>query len=239
MLIIPAIDLMDGECVRLYKGDYQQRTTYAPDPVEQALRFEETGFRRIHVIDLDGARAGSGQNRQAIRRVIEACRVPVQVGGGIRGIRDVEELFEWGAQYLILGTIALERPGEVDQWVKRYGGEPFIVSLDLRKGRLQTEGWLEESNRSLEDAVSAIARWGMREVICTDVDRDGTLEQPNWTTYNHLLDLLSDEQSLIAAGGVSAPEHIQELKELGVDGAVVGRALYEGDFSWEELLGAG
>jgi phosphoribosylformimino-5-aminoimidazole carboxamide ribotide isomerase len=236
---IPAIDLIDGACVRLYRGDYARQTTYTLNPVEQALRFQSVGFRRIHVIDLEGARTGSGKNRAAIRDVIAACRVPVQIGGGIRTDDDVAELLDWGARYLILGTVAVQEPDVVDRWVSRWGGDRFIVSLDLRRGALQTHGWTAGSEVTVEVLVDRIHQWGMKEMISTDVDRDGTLEWPNYETYRRLIELGQGEVGVIAAGGVSRPEHIIELARHGVAGVVIGRALYEGDFTWEEMLRAG
>jgi len=239
MEIIPAIDIKNGNCVRLYQGDYRQKLEYAEDPVEQALKFQSAGFRRIHVIDLEGAKTGRGQNREAIRRVINSCRVPVQVGGGIRTEEDVKELLDWGADFLILSTAALEDPERVASWAERWGGARFIVSMDLRAGRLQTEGWRSESVKNVSEVVQLIQDWRLEEVICTDVERDGTLEQPNYETYRYLSALLPDSVSLIAAGGISSPEHLRMLRKIGVRGAVVGRALYEGTFSWEEMLSAG
>ena len=239
MVVIPAIDLIEGSVVRLYQGDYRQKLEYAEDPVEQALKFQSAGFRRIHVIDLEGAKTGRGQNREAIRRVINSCRVPVQVGGGIRTEEDVKELLDWGADFLILSTAALEDPERVASWAERWGGARFIVSMDLRAGRLQTEGWRSESVKNVSEVVQLIQDWRLEEVICTDVERDGTLEQPNYETYRYLSALLPDSVSLIAAGGISSPEHLRMLRKIGVRGAVVGRALYEGTFSWEEMLSAG
>lgn len=238
MEIIPAIDLVGGECVRLLQGDYEKQITYGRNPVEQALRFQSAGFKRLHIVDLEGARDGKGKNREAIHSIIKASRVPVQVGGGIRTDSDVDELLSWGASHLILGTLALEGPDEVTRWVSKWGGEPFIISLDLRKGKLQTEGWLTQSKCGLEEVVSRLVTWGVQEVICTDVESDGTLQQPNWSTYRSLLGLLPAETSLIAAGGISAPEHLSRFRDLGLSGAIVGRALYEGNYSWEEMLSA-
>jgi len=239
MIVIPAIDLIQGSVVRLFQGDYRQKREYGEDPVEQVLQFQLAGFERIHVIDLEGAKTGRGQNREVIQRVISSCRVPVQVGGGIRTEADVEELFGWGADFLILSTTALEDPEKVASWTERWGGRRFIVSMDLRAGRLQTEGWRSESVKGVTEVVELIKGWRMKEVICTDVERDGTLEQPNYETYRELLALLPDSVSLIAAGGISSPEHVRALEKIGVYGAVVGRALYEGNFGWEEMLSVG
>jgi phosphoribosylformimino-5-aminoimidazole carboxamide ribotide isomerase len=171
--------------------------------------------------------------------MIRSCGVPVQVGGGLRTEADVEELFGWGADFLILSTAALEDPEKVAGWAERWEGRRFIFSMDLRAGRLQTEGWRSESVKDVPEVVELIKAWRMKEVICTDVERDGTLEQPNYETYKELVALLPDSVSLIAAGGISSPEHIRRLDKIGVCGAVVGRALYEGNFSWEEMLSAG
>ncbi|MEJ2145424.1 MAG: 1-(5-phosphoribosyl)-5-[(5-phosphoribosylamino)methylideneamino] imidazole-4-carboxamide isomerase [Acidobacteriota bacterium] len=197
MIKIPAIDLIDGACVRLYRGDYARQTTYTLNPVEQALRFQSAGFRRIHVIDLEGARDGSGKNRH------------------------------------------VQEPVVVDRWVARWGGDRFIVSLDLRQGALQTHGWTAGSEITVAALVERIRQWGMKEMISTDVDRDGTLERPNYGTYQRLIELGHGEVGVIAAGGVSRPEHIRQLAHQGVDGVVIGRALYEGDFTWEDMLRAG
>lgn len=235
MLVIPAIDLIGGKCVRLLKGDYSAQTTYSEDPVGQALRFESTGFRRLHLVDLEGAKDGSGRNREAIRKIIEAVKVPVQIGGGIRSSEDVEQLLAWGARHLILGTVALKAPRAVSEWVERWGAEPFIVSLDLRDGRLQSEGWLEESRVSLEEMIGRLKGWGLREVISTDIERDGTLDQPNYQTYSKLRALLGSATTLIAAGGVCSLQQIAELGRVGVEAAIVGKAIYEGQVSLEEL----
>lgn len=239
MLTIPAIDLIGGSCVRLYKGDYRKQTTYSDDPAAQAVKFQDAGFQRVHVIDLEGAKEGTGKNREAIRQVAAAVNVPVQVGGGIRTLDDVRELLDSGVSYLILGTVVLKQPDLVSEWVEAVGGDKFIVSLDLRAGKLQSEGWLEESEQPVAEVLARIIDWDMRQVICTDVEKDGTLEQPNWATYRSLLKQLPEEVDLIAAGGICRPEHITRLGEIGLAGAVVGRALYEGEFTWEEMLRAG
>jgi phosphoribosylformimino-5-aminoimidazole carboxamide ribotide isomerase len=239
MLVIPAIDLINGSCVRLYQGDYRQKREYARDPVEQARKFLSAGFSRLHVIDLEGAKSGQGENRGAIQRVVNSCPVPVQVGGGIRKSEDVEELLSWGAEYLILSTAALEEPQQVSDWISQWGADHFIVSLDLRGGRLQTAGWLQDSIRSIDEVVKLLMKWELEQVICTNVECDGTLQHPDYQLYEELVSLLPTSVSLIAAGGISTPEHISSLSGIGVSGTIVGRALYEGSYSWEEMLGAG
>ncbi len=239
MIVIPAIDLIAGKCVRLYQGDFDQQTTYENDPIEQAREFQSAGFTRLHVVDLDGARSGSGQNREVVRRLVEAVDLPIQIGGGVRTSEDVLELLDLGVQYLILGTAVLTDPERVTQWVKRWGPTPFMVSLDLKGKGLRSQGWLEGSRVELTEALDRIAGWEIPQVICTDVESDGTLKQPNYATYEELRGQLPGDITLIAAGGISRPEHVSRLKEMGVDGVVVGRALYEGDRVWEKLIHAG
>ncbi|HLV01363.1 MAG TPA: 1-(5-phosphoribosyl)-5-[(5-phosphoribosylamino)methylideneamino]imidazole-4-carboxamide isomerase [Acidobacteriota bacterium] len=236
MLVIPAIDLIDGKCVRLLKGDFEEQITYGEDPARQASRFEAAGFQRLHVIDLEGAKSGKGENRKAIEKIVKSISLPVQVGGGIRQQDDVQELFDIGVSYLILGTIAVEEPEEVDRWVENWGGERFLVSLDLQAGRLRTRGWLSESPVDLDVMIGRIQGWKIEAVICTDIERDGTMKRPNYATYQDLLARLPATIALFAAGGVSEPKHVLELQEIGVQGAIVGRALYEGKFDWGALL---
>lgn len=239
MLVIPAIDVIDGACVRLLQGDYQSVTEYTVRPEEQALNYQEAGFERIHVIDLEGAREGRGRERKTVFEIRESCRLPMQVGGGIRRREDVEQLVNGGIEFLIISTAVTETPEAVEEWIESFGPERFIVSLDIRDGRMRTSGWLNESSEPLESIIERIAGWGIRQVICTDIERDGTMEQPNLNTMEKLLSHLPSDSFLIAAGGVSSPSQVRALAENGVRGAVVGRALYEGGYDLEEFLNAG
>ena len=239
MFVIPAIDLIQGRCVRLYQGDYAQKTVYDATPARQAERFQKAGFTRLHVVDLEGARWGQGRNRQAIREIVEAVDIPVQVGGGIRSERDIEELKNWGVRYQILGTVALTQPAQVDGWVDHWDADTFIVSLDLRDGKILSQGWSEENPTGLDQVLERIQRWELSQIICTDVSRDGTLQEPNYPTYRELLSRLSPEVGLIAAGGVSRREHLDRLRKMGLARAIMGKALYETAVSLEELAGVG
>jgi len=239
VIVIPAIDLISGQCVRLFQGDFGQQMTYQNDPVEQARKFQAAGFTRLHVVDLEGARFGSGQNRQVIRLLVEAVDLPIQMGGGLRTEEDLSELLSIGVQYLILGTAALTDPQQVTRWVERWGATPFMISLDLKGKGLRSQGWVEPSGVELREALDRIAGWGIVQVICTDVESDGTLRQPNYALYRELRAQLPGEVTLFAAGGISCPEHISKLEEIGVDGVVVGRALYEGGMAWERFIDAG
>ena len=239
MQVIPAIDLVGGKCVRLYQGDFERKTVYGDDPVVQARRFVSAGFTRLHVVDLEGARDGGGRNRSSIHRILKSIDIPVQLGGGIRESEDVVQLLDWGISYMILGTVVLRQPEQVEEWLQQWGTDAFIVSLDLRKGRLQSQGWLQESSLDLKQVVERVMSWGLSQVICTDVERDGTLEQPNYTRYSQLLEMLGSSTSLIAAGGISSIDQVDRLRQIGVAGAIVGKALYERRFSLEEWAGAG
>lgn len=239
MIVIPAIDLISGKCVRLYQGDFSRQTTYDNEPVQQAREFQTAGFARLHVVDLEGARSGLGQNRQVIRNLVEAVDIPIQMGGGVRTGEDVSELLGFGVQFLILGTAALTDPKRVTRWVKRWGPGSFMISLDLKGKGLRSQGWVETSGVELREALDRIAEWGIGQVICTDVESDGTLRQPNYSTYRELRAQLPADITLFAAGGISRPEHLSRLEELGVDGVVVGRALYEGGMAWKRLIDAG
>ena len=239
MFVIPAIDLIQGRCVRLYQGDYSRKTIYATSPVRQAVRFREAGFRRLHVVDLEGARWGRGHNRQAIREIVQAVDIPVEVGGGIRTERDVGQLKRWGVKYQILGTMALTEPSKVERWVDRWQAENFIVSLDFREGKVLSQGWSETSGANLDEILEWIRGWGLSQVICTDVTRDGTLREPNYETCRMLRSRLDPTVGLIAAGGVSRREHLDRLQELGISNAIMGKALYETEVSLEELAGVG
>ncbi|HSR49682.1 MAG TPA: HisA/HisF-related TIM barrel protein, partial [Acidobacteriota bacterium] len=198
MLVIPAIDLIGGRCVRLYQGDYEQQRTYSEKPLDQAKLFEDAGFRRIHVIDLEGARDGSGANRQVIGDIARSVKIRVQTGGGIRSAQDVQELLDSRVSFLILGTSVLEDPKTVARWMQRWGESSFIASLDLRDGKLKSRGWLEESDVTLEQAVERIEHLGFPEIICTDIASDGTLEEPAYATYEHLRKLLPKGVLLLA-----------------------------------------
>ncbi len=239
MLVIPAIDVIGGSCVRLLKGDYGAETRYEISPEEQAGKYQDAGFERVHVIDLEGARDGEGRERKTVSAIRRSCSLPMQVGGGIRSRKDVEQLLEGGVEYLIISTAVAETPELVEEWIDSFGPERFIVSLDVREGRMRTAGWLRESEEPLESIIERISGWGIRQVICTDIEKDGTMEQPNLKTMDLLLNLLPGDAFLIAAGGVCSPDHVRILSENGVKGAVVGRALYEGEFTLEDFLHAG
>lgn len=227
MLLIPAIDLRGGRCVRLTQGRYDMETVYAEDPAAVAVSWERLGARRLHVVDLDGAREGRPVNLAALERIAAAVSIPVQVGGGLRTMADIAAAFGAGARWAILGTRALGDPAFLAEVLGRYPGR-ILVSLDVRGERVAVGGWLEESAAGVAEAARMLAAAGVREVIVTDVLRDGTLAGCNASLVAEVARL---GLRVIAAGGVSTLEDVRRLRELepeGVVGAVVGKALYAG-----------
>ncbi len=233
MEIIPAIDLRNGKCVRLYQGDYDRETVFSDDPASMALRWESEGAQRLHLVDLDGAAAGSPRNLDAIERIIAAVQIPVEAGGGIRSIETMERLFELGVERAILGTAAVEDTGLVKRACQRFG-ERIVVGVDARDGKVATRGWLEQSSSSAGDLAARMVALGAVRFIYTDIGRDGTLSGPNFEAVAEFLSRVS--VPVIAAGGIGSVEHIVRLAGLGVEGVIVGRAIYTGDVSLQEAL---
>ncbi|MFC1892479.1 1-(5-phosphoribosyl)-5-[(5-phosphoribosylamino)methylideneamino]imidazole-4-carboxamide isomerase [Chloroflexota bacterium] len=233
MEIIPAVDLRQGRCVRLYQGDYEQETVFSDDPLEVALKWQAVGAPRLHIVDLDGAAGGEPQNLDIIARIARAALVPIQVGGGIRRRETVEELLKAGVERVILGTAAVEHPRFVEEECRRFG-ESIIVSIDAREGHIATHGWRQGIQLDVTEFAQALARLGVKRFIYTDITRDGTLTEPNFTAIATLVDATS--RPLIAAGGISSPVHLKILKQIGVEGAIVGKALYTGDINLKQTL---
>jgi phosphoribosylformimino-5-aminoimidazole carboxamide ribotide isomerase len=235
MDVIPAIDLRDGCCVRLFQGDYDRETVFSDDPVATAQRWAAEGAPRLHVVDLDGARAGRPVNDGAVRNIIGAAGVPVQVAGGVRKIDDVDAWTTAGADRVVLGTAALRDEGLVREACRRYG-ERIVVSLDARDGILKAQGWTESTGERAEDALRRLEALGVRRFVFTDIGRDATLTSPNLEAIGALLSIT--KAALIASGGVASVEHIARLAELGVEGVIVGMALYDGRLRLPDALAA-
>jgi phosphoribosylformimino-5-aminoimidazole carboxamide ribotide isomerase len=227
MLVIPAIDLQRGRAVRLVQGNFERETVYGEDPVAVARRWREAGAEIVHVVDLDGARLGEPRQLELVRAL--ADEVPVQIGGGLRTEADVAAAIETGARRVVLGTAALDLD-LVTTLVVEYG-EWMVVALDTRSGTVATEGWTQESQRTLIELAEALIGVGVQRFLHTDVERDGTLTQPNFDSLGELVALGTP---VIASGGVSSLEDIERLRELGAEAVIVGRALYEGAFTLEE-----
>lgn len=238
MDVIPAIDLLEGRCVRLYQGDYDQAQTFDENPVAVARQWAAEGASRLHVVDLDGAKVGHSVNLAAIEAIVRAVDVPIQVGGGLRDRQSAADLLSLGVQRVILGTVAVEQPDLVSQLCQEFPNQ-IVVGIDARSGKVATRGWLETSEVVATELAQQMASRGVAAIIYTDIHRDGTLQGPNLEALRELAN--SVEVPIIASGGVSSITDLLNLLALepaGVTGAIVGRALYTGDISLKEALRA-
>ena len=240
MEIIPAIDIRGGRCVRLDQGDYDRETVFDDDPVAVARRWEKAGARRLHVVDLDGARDGKPQNEDVIRRVIEAASVAVQVGGGVRDVAAIERYVKAGADRVAMGTAAVKDQTMLVNAVSLFR-KRIIVGVDARDGMVATEGWREVSAVRALDLVRQLSEFGVERIFYTDISRDGMLGGPNFPAIQEVVEHaagLPSPMAVIASGGVSAVEHLKRLRLIGVEGAIIGKALYTGALDIGEALAA-
>lgn len=238
MDVIPAIDLLNGQCVRLYQGDYEQSQVFNDNPTDVARQWVEQGATWLHIVDLDGAKTGSLVNRAAIEAIVQLVSVPVQVGGGLRDRTGVANLLTLGVQRIILGTVAVEQPDLVGELCQEFPGR-IVVGIDARNGRVATRGWLETSEVLATQLAMQMQELGAAAIIYTDINRDGTLTGPNLEALRELATTVSIP--VIASGGVSSVTDLLSLlalEPLGVTGVIVGRALYTGDISLKEALRA-
>lgn len=228
MELIPSIDVLDGKVVRLHKGDYAQVTVFSDDPAGQALRLQELGARRLHVVDLDGARAGKPGNSAALEQILRAApKLAVQVAGGIRTAEAAEQWFALGASRVVLGTVAIKQPALAESLCRRHP-DGIVIALDAKAGIVAVEGWLEATGRALSEVALEVDGWGAAALLFTDIDRDGTREGPAVETTAALQ--RSVRPTVIASGGIGTLEHLEALRAAGVRAAVSGRALYSGAF---------
>jgi phosphoribosylformimino-5-aminoimidazole carboxamide ribotide isomerase len=235
MEVIPAVDIRGGRCVRLYQGDYDRETVFSEDPVAMARHWERLGATRLHVVDLDGARAGWPVSNRVIEELLSAVGIPVQVAGGIRQLDVISRYLEMGADRVVLGTAAVHDQPLVIKACATFR-EAVVVAVDARRGRVATAGWREASGETPEGLMRRLAEMGVPRFIFTDISRDGTLRGPNFAVIERLVRAF--QTPLIASGGVSTAEHLRRLAKLGVEGAIVGRALYDGGLELEEALAA-
>ncbi|HOK42801.1 MAG TPA: 1-(5-phosphoribosyl)-5-[(5-phosphoribosylamino)methylideneamino]imidazole-4-carboxamide isomerase [Thermoclostridium caenicola] len=233
MTIYPAVDIKDGRCVRLRQGSYSDMTVFGDDPLEMALRWQKAGARFLHVVDLDGARGRGSINRELIGRIIKALDIPVQTGGGIRTMADIDEVLSLGAARVILGTSAVRDPELVEQAVAKYGGR-IAVGIDARNGLVAIEGWEQTSQLTAVAFARRMERLGVETIIYTDIARDGMLTGPNLEAMGEMQRSVS--MAVIASGGVSSIDDLIRLKQTGVAGAIVGKAIYTGAIDLEEAL---
>lgn len=233
--LIPAIDIIGGCCVRLTKGDYAAQKTYDAHPEDVAKRFEDMGVRRLHVVDLDGAKAAHIVNREALERITSATNLVVDFGGGIKQESDLRTAFDCGAAMVTVGSLAATQPETLLQWAEQFGADRFIVGADAQDGRIRTHGWLQDGGMSLREFVAFYMQHGITRVLCTDIARDGMLSGPNTELYRELMAEFPSCR-LIASGGVSSAADIRALNDAGVPSVVFGKAFYEGKIDLPALL---
>lgn len=237
-VVLPAIDLRDGRVVRLYQGDYARETTYNMAPVDQARRYAETGARWLHVVDLDGARSGNASNLDVIKE-LTGVGLRVQAGGGVRDESDLARLFDAGVSRVVVGSLSVRDPDRVCRWLDRYGAERLTIALDTRwregAWRLPSAGWEQDETATLDELAPRYADAGARHLLCTDIDRDGTLSGPNLDLLAHLKAIAPDLEVQVS-GGVRALDDVRKAREAGGSGIVLGRALLERRFTLESAL---
>ncbi|GAB2537150.1 1-(5-phosphoribosyl)-5-[(5-phosphoribosylamino)methylideneamino]imidazole-4-carboxamide isomerase [Rufibacter soli] len=234
MEIIPAIDLIDGKCVRLTEGDFSQQNTYHADPVEVAKQFEALGLRRLHLVDLDGARAKQPVNLPVLARIARETNLVIDYGGGLQSAEAIQLAFDAGAQQVTAGSIAVREPKAVQKWLKEYGADRIIVGADFKDNFIAINAWADKSELTLESFISSFAEKGAQTFICTDVSKDGKLQGSSIDIYQKLIATFPEMQ-FIASGGVTTIEEVRQLREAGLHGAIIGKAIYEGTISLEDL----
>ena len=232
--LIPAIDIIGGQCVRLTKGDYDQKTVYRDSPAEVAKEFEEIGFKRLHVVDLDGAKSKHIVNEQVLKAITNKTHLTVDFGGGIKTDEDIEKAFAAGASMVTIGSIAVTNPDLFMGWLEKYGAERIILGADVRHGKISINGWKEDSSEDLLPFLKKYVDAGVSNVLCTEISKDGTLAGPAIELYQSMM-AAYPELHLIASGGVSSIEDIQALDAAGIPAVVFGKAIYEGKINLNEL----
>ena len=239
MNIIPAIDLKDGQCVRLYQGQFDRQTNYARDPVALAGEYKAMGFEHLHVVDLDGAQNGAQKNQEIVRRIVETSNLAVQLGGGIRSAAQIEAWLAAGAAAVVVGTLAVTRPELVTSWIRQFGPQQLVLALDVTLDaddtpHMATHGWVQAETLTLWDCIDTYATSGLRQVLCTDIARDGAMRGPNLGLYARLA-AKYPQIRIQASGGVRDAADLRQLADVGACAAITGRALLEGKITAEEI----
>lgn len=232
--IIPAIDIIDGKCVRLTMGDYAQKKTYSENPVEMAKSFEDAGLKYLHLVDLDGAKSNNVVNLPVLQRIVQETNLIVDFGGGIKSTEALELVLEAGANQVTVGSMAVKSPELFFQWLEKYGPEKLILGADVRNEMISINGWQEDSSLTIYDFLKDYSSKGVKHVVCTDISKDGMLAGSSIALYEKLLSSFPSVD-LIASGGVTTIEEVMELKVAGLAGAIIGKAIYEGNISLDQL----
>jgi phosphoribosylformimino-5-aminoimidazole carboxamide ribotide isomerase len=232
--IIPAIDIIDGKCVRLTQGDYGRKTVYNDDPLDMAKQFEAAGLRRLHLVDLDGAKAGKVTNRKVLEAIVKGTSLVIDFGGGIKTEEDLQLVFESGAAFATIGSLAVKNETLFSAWLEKYGAEKFLLGADVKEEKIAIGGWLETTDIGIVDFIRKYKTKGITQLFCTDVSKDGKLEGPSLDLYRQIL---AEFPGLffIASGGVSSISDLEALEKIGCGGAIIGKAIYEGRIALAEL----
>lgn len=232
--IIPAIDIIDGRCVRLSQGDYDRRRVYDASPEDMAKRYADCGVRRIHVVDLDGAKSSSPKNLKTLERMAVVASVEIEWGGGVKSEDALRALFDYGADCAIVGSVAAREPELFIEWLLRFGGERMILGVDVRDGRVSVNGWREDLNLGVDDMVGEFLPHGVKQVVCTDISKDGMLQGPSFDLYTDL-QRRYDGVDFTVSGGIGSMSDIVRLDELGLRKAIVGKAVYENRITLKDI----
>jgi phosphoribosylformimino-5-aminoimidazole carboxamide ribotide isomerase len=232
--IIPAIDLIDGKCVRLTQGDYEQMKVYNEKPLEVAKKFEDAGLTRLHLVDLDGARAGEVKNWKVLETIAGKTNLVIDFGGGIKTEKDVQIVFDSGAALATVGSVAVKNENEFVGWLKKFGTDKFLLGADVKEEKIAIHGWQETTELWVYDFIEKYLQHGVRQIFCTDVSKDGKLEGPSTELYKSILQKFP-ELFFIASGGISSMKDLEDLVKIGCGGAIVGKAIYENRISLKEL----
>jgi len=235
MTVIPAIDIIHGKCVRLTQGDYAQQKVYNENPLEVAKRFEEAGITRLHVVDLDGAKAGTIINLKVLETIASGTKLVIDFGGGIKKINDVENIFNAGAAIATIGSLAVKQPELLEEWLLEFGADKFLIGADVLDEKIKISGWLEDGGINVFDFIGKMIGLGVTNIFCTDISKDGAMQGPSVELYKKII-TEHPEINLTASGGVTTMQDLIKLKEIGCTGAIIGKAIYEGTVDLKELV---
>jgi len=234
MTIIPAIDIINGKCVRLTKGDYAQQKVYNENPLEVAKQFEDAGITRLHIVDLDGAKAGTIINLKVLETIAAQTKLLIDFGGGVKKINDVEMVFNAGAAIVTIGSMAVKHPELLEEWLMEFGADKFLIGADVLEEKIKISGWLEDGGINIFDFIGKMIGLGATNIFCTDIAKDGVMQGPSIDLYKNIIEQ-HPEIKLIASGGVSNIDDVIALQQIGCSGAIIGKAIYEGLITLDEL----
>lgn len=232
--IIPAIDIIEGRCVRLLQGDYAQRKVYDASPVDMAKRYADCGVNRIHVVDLDGAKSSSPKNLKTLERMAVGASVEIEWGGGLKSEEALRSIFDYGATYAIVGSVAAQRRELFAEWLQIFGGERMILGADVRNGKVSVNGWLEDLALSIEELIDGFLPYGLNQVICTDITKDGMLQGPSFGLYTDLQSRY-EQVDFTVSGGIASMADIERAEELNLRKVIVGKAIYENRITLKDI----